>query len=189
MPGAMIMDFAKKEMIVLMNSEQMYMVHPLKPSDIPQEIKDKPAADPDVEVTGKTEKILGYLCSQILVKDGKTITEMWVAEGLGMFAGLGSPGAGGGMFGKGNAAGAAKWEKALKGKGGFPLRVVSRDAAGKETFKLDATKIEKGGVSDADFTPPKDFQKFEMSPTRLRRRRKSRKTESTHRTMVPPQIT
>ena len=163
MPGGMIMDFGKKEMTILMNEERMYMVHPLKPSDIPQEIKDKPAADPDVEVTGKTEKILGYLCNQILVKDGKTVTEMWVAEGLGMFAGLGNQG-GGGMFGKkkGGAESAAKWEKALKGKGGFPLRVVTRDSAGKETYKMEAKKIEKGGVTDADFLPPKDFQKFEM---------------------------
>ena len=161
-PGGMIMDFAKKEMIILMNEEHMYMVQPLNPSDIPQESKDKPAADPDVEATGKTEKILGYLCNQIMVKDGKTITELWVADGLGMFAGMGNQG-GGGMFGgKGKAAGSAKWEKALKGKGGFPLRVITRDGAGKETFKMEATKVEKGGVTDADFKPPADFQKFQM---------------------------
>ncbi len=162
-PGGMIMDFAKKEMIILMNEEHMYMVQPLKASDIPHEIKDKAAADPDVEVTGKTEKILGYTCNQILVKDGKNVTEMWVAEELGMYAGLGAQSGGGGMFGKkGNADAAAKWEKALKGKGGFPIRVITRNAAGKETYKMEATKIEKGGVSDADFKPPAGFQKFEM---------------------------
>jgi hypothetical protein len=141
------------------------MVHAMKPSDIPQEIKDKPAADPDVEVTGKTEKILGYTCKQIVVKDSKNITEIWVAEDLDLkFAGLGNQGGGGGgMFGKrGNADTAAKWEKALKGKGGFPLRVVTRDLANKETFKMEATKVEKGGVTDADFAPPADFQKMEM---------------------------
>lgn len=161
---AMIMDFAKKETIILMNDEHMYMVQPMKPSDIPQEIKDKAAADPDVEVTGKTEKILGYTCNQILVKDGKNVTEMWVAEELGMYAGMGAQsGGGGGMFGKkGNADSAAKWEKALKGKSGFPIRIITRNAAGKETYRMEATKIEKGGVSDADFLPPKDFQKFQM---------------------------
>lgn len=164
LPGGMIMDFSKKEMIMLMDEQRMYMVHPIKPSDIPQDIKDKAAAaDPDVEVTGKTETILGYQCNQIIVKDGKTVTEMWVAEGLGMFAGMGSPGGGGGMFGgKRDAAVSAKWERALKGKGGFPLRVISRNPAGKETFKMEATKIAKGGVSDADFLPPKDYQKFQM---------------------------
>lgn len=162
--GAMIMDFAKKEVTILMNEEHMYMVHPIKPSDIPQEIKDKAAADPDVEVTGKTEKILGYTCSQILVKDGKNVTEMWLAEELGMYSGMGAQsGGGGGMFSKkGNSDSAAKWEKALKGKSGFPIRVITRNAAGKETYRMEATKIEKGGVSDADFLPPKDFQKFQM---------------------------
>lgn len=163
-PGAMIMDFAKMEMIMLMNEERMYMVMPIKPSDAPEKQKDTPAADPDVEVTGKTEKILGYTCSQILVKDGKTISEVWFAEGLGFFAGLGRSGGGGGMFGKkkGNAETAAKWERALKGRGGFPLRVINRDAAGKETSRMEATKIEKGGVTDADFQPPAGFEKFAM---------------------------
>ncbi len=166
MPGGMIMDFTKKEMIMLMNDQHMYMVMPLKPSDLPKEVKEKGAtSDPDVEITGKTETILGYLCNQIMVKDGKNTTELWAAEGLGAFAGLGNQGGGmGGMFGhkKGNADTAAKWEQALKGKGGFPLRVITRDNAGKETFKMEATKIEKGGVTEADFHPPADFQKFEM---------------------------
>jgi Domain of unknown function (DUF4412) len=165
-PGAMIMDFAKMEMIMLMTNERMYMVMPLKPSDVPQTHHEaKPVADPDVEVTGKTENILGYTCHQILVKDGKNITEVWAAEGLGAFAGLGQQGGGmGGMFGKknANAESAAKWERALKGRGGYPLRVITRDAAGKTTFKLEATKVEKGGVTDADFKPPAGFEKFSM---------------------------
>lgn len=163
MPGGMIMDFTKKEMIILMNEEKMYMVHAIKPDDLPKETKEKLAPTADVEATGKTEKILGYLCNQFLVKDGKNTTELWVAEDLGMFAGMGGQG-GGGMFGnkKGNSEMAAKWEQVLKGKGGFPLRVITRNAAGKETFKMEATKIEKGGVKDADFVPPADFTKFEM---------------------------
>lgn len=162
MPGGMIMDFTKKEMIILMNEEKMYMVHAIKPDDLPKETKEKLTPDADVEATGKTEKILGYLCNQFLVKDGKSTTELWVAEGLGVFAGLGNQG--GGMFGgkKGKSEMSAKWEQVLKGKGGFPLRVITRDAAGKETFKMEATKIEKGGVTDADFVPPADFTKFEM---------------------------
>jgi len=162
MPGGMIMDFAKREMIMLMNSDKMYMVMPIK--DAPNQNPAKAAADPEVVVTGKTETILGYLCKQVMVTEGKKTTEVWIAEGLGVFGGLGAPGGGGGMFGhkKGNAETAAKWEQALKGKSGFPLRVITRDAAGKESFKMEATKIEKGGVTDADFAPPANFEKFEM---------------------------
>ncbi len=162
MPGAMIMDFSKKEMIMLMNDDHMYMVMPIK-DGAAHEHQTKPAAEAEIVVTGKTETILGYHCKQIMVTEGKETTEMWVAEGLGLFAGMGAPAGGGGMFGsKKGKAESAQWERALKGKGGFPLRVISRNAAGKETYKMEAKKIEKGGVTDADFLPPKDFQKFEM---------------------------
>ena len=66
-------------------------------------------------------------------------------------------------FGGGRkAANAAKWEEALKGKGGFPLRVITRDAKGRDSFKMEATKIEPGSVPDSMFSPPAGYQKFEM---------------------------
>ena len=163
MPGAMIMDFARKQMIILMNDDHMYMVMPLKLDQTAHENPAKtPAADPEIVVTGKTETILGYHCKQVMVTEGKKVTEMWLAEGLGQFGGMGGPGSGGMMGKKKGHAESAKWENALKGVGGFPLRVITREASGKEAFRMEATKIEKGGVTDADFLPPKDFQKFEM---------------------------
>ena len=67
-----------------------------------------------------------------------------------------------GSGGWSNSAAAAKWEEALKGKGGFPLRVISRDEGSKEVFKMEATKVEKGGVTEADFHPPEGYQQFQM---------------------------
>ena len=69
---------------------------------------------------------------------------------------------GGGPFGGRKSANAAKWEEALKGKEGFPLRVVTHDAKSKETFKMEATKIEPGTLSAALFLPPEGYQKFQM---------------------------
>ncbi|MBL9216760.1 MAG: DUF4412 domain-containing protein [Opitutaceae bacterium] len=163
---ATIMDLQKMEMLMLMPEEKMYMVMPIK------QMVDKAAKhadkeidkDVDVQRTGRTEKILGYECAEILVKDKAVTTEMWVAEDLGMFMGLGeNAGGGGGMFGGGRkSAASAKWEEALKGKGGFPLRVISRDPKGKETFKMEATKIEPGSLPESQFTPPAGWQKFQM---------------------------
>jgi hypothetical protein len=91
-----------------------------------------------------------------------------------MFMGLGQQGGGGGMFGGGGGGGggmfggghksanASKWEEALKGKGGFPLRVISTDAKGKQAFKMEATKIEPGNLPDSLFVPPAGYQKFQM---------------------------
>ena len=159
---ASIMDMAKLEMLMLMPDQQMYMVMPIK-QPVEQAMAKQGESTADIEVTGKTDTILGYKCSQILVKDKGTVTEMWVAEGLGMFMGLGGGGPmGGGMMGGRKSANAAKWEEALKGKGGFPLRVITRDAKGKDTFKLEATKIEPGTLPDSLFSPPAGYQKFEM---------------------------
>ncbi len=163
---ATIMDMGKMEMLMLMAEQHMYMVMPMKkPMEQAMEKSGAGSGSADVEVTGKTETILGYKCNQILVKDKGTVTEMWVAEGLGVFMGLGGGGGGGGMFGggrRGGGANASKWEEALKGKGGFPLRVISRDAAGKQSFKMEATKIEPGSLPDSQFSPPEGYQKFDM---------------------------
>ena len=158
-----IMDMEKLEMMMLMSEQKMYMVMPIK-----KQIEQAAAksgtheSTAEIEVTGKTETILGYKCSQILVKDKGTVTEMWVAESLGVFMGMGNTGGGGGMFGGKKSANAAKWEEALKGKSGFPLRVISHDGKGKDVFKMEATKIEPGTLPDALFAPPAGYEKFQM---------------------------
>jgi hypothetical protein len=160
---ATIMDLNKLEMLVLMPEQSMYMVMPIK-KQVEKAMEKQGESTAEIEVTGKTDTILGYKCEQLLVKDKGTVTEMWVASGLGTFMGMGSGGGGGGLFGgrKGSGPAAAKWEEALKGKGGFPLRVISRDAKGKESYKMEATKIEPGSLSDSLFMPPAGYNKFQM---------------------------
>lgn len=159
---ASITDMAKMEMLMLMPEQKKYMVMPMK-KPVEKAMEKQGESTADIEVTGKTETILGYKCSQILVKDKGVVTEMWVAEGLGVFMGMGSGGGGGGPFGGRKGGGnAAKWEEALKGKGGFPLRVISRDAKGKESYRMEATKIEPGALPDSLFLPPAGYEKFQM---------------------------
>lgn len=158
---ATILDMDKMEMTMLMSDQKMYMVHPIK-KPVEQAAEKVAQSNAAIEVTGKTETILGYKCNQVLIKDKGTITECWLAEGLGAFQGLGSGQGGGGMFGGKKSANAAKWEEALKGKEGFPLRVVSRDAKGKEVYKMEATKIEPGKLPDSLFLPPEGYEKFQM---------------------------
>ncbi|MSU45560.1 MAG: DUF4412 domain-containing protein [Lacunisphaera sp.] len=70
---ASIMDMAKLEM--LMPEQKMYMVLPMK-KPVEKAMEKQAESTVDIEVTGKTETILGYKCSQILVKDKGTVTEM-----------------------------------------------------------------------------------------------------------------
>lgn len=157
-----IFDVEKLEMLMLMPEQKMYMVMPIKKA-VEKATRKNEEPDVDIEATGKTDTILGYKCEQLLVKDKKTVTELWVAQGLGVFMGLGQNGPmGGGPFGGGKSAKAAKWEEVLRDKGGFPLRVISNDAKGRQSFKMEATKIEKGSVPDSVFQVPAGWEKFQM---------------------------
>lgn len=166
-PMAIITDLEKMETIIPIPQMQKYMVMPIK-QQVESAMKESGGGNADVEVTGKTETILGYKCNQIIVKDKDkgTTTEVWAAEGLGAFTGMGQGGNPmAGMFGGGRGAPspkAAKWEEALKGKGGFPLRVISTDASGKQAFKMEATKIDTSSIPDSQFNPPAGYERFEM---------------------------
>jgi hypothetical protein len=65
---------------------------------------------------------------------------------------------GGGRRGPGGGSSAPQgWESALAGKGVFPLRVVT-NAGGKETFRMEATNIEKASQPQELFSAPSDFK-------------------------------
>jgi hypothetical protein len=150
-----IIDLDKRQVTVLMPDQQMFMLMALPPE---AQAAEKQAQEGKLEKSGKTEKILGYLCQLFTLKaDGKT-TELWLAEGLGSFVGLG---AGGNPMG-GPPPPKAAWEQALAGVAGFPLRVVEKDAGGKELFRLEATKVDKSAQPAALFAPPAGYQKFDM---------------------------
>jgi len=159
-----IMDMKKLEMMMLMPEQKMYMVMPMKQT-LEKAAAMSEAKDPDITKTGRTETILGYKCDEYVTKDKNSTTEIWVAEGLGAFMGLGENGGGGGMgamFGGGKKKGASGWEEKFKGKPGFPLRVISRDNKSKETFRMEATKIEPGSLPASLFQPPAGWEKFQM---------------------------
>ncbi len=158
MMGGMILDPAKRETTMIMDEQKMYMTMPMP--DVAQQVE-KAKQEGTLEKTGETEKILGFTAEKYLSTYGNTKTELWLAEGLGSFIGFSS--AGSPMGGRRAAeTPQAAWEKALAGKALFPLRVVSYDKAGKEAFRMEATAVEKQALPEDLFTPPADYQKFDM---------------------------
>lgn len=145
-----VMDLSKAQMLLLVPSLRMYMAMPITP---PAE-----TAQPSVVITktGRAVTILGYKCDEYVAKDKGVTTEVWLAEGLGTFMGLGS---GNPILG-GASKIANSWEDQLKGKESFPLRVVTRDANGAETSRMETTKIEARPLADALFAPPADYRKL-----------------------------
>lgn len=159
--GGMIVDPVKKETTMIMEEQKMYMVMAMK--DVVAEGGEAKGSDAKLEKTGQTEKILGYLAEKFIATDKDTKTELWLAEGLGTFMSFNNSGPMGGGSRRGGGGGAAQsWERALAGKELFPLRVVSKDKNGKESFRMEATAISKETLSDSLFVPPAGYQKFDM---------------------------
>lgn len=160
--GGSIIDLGKKEMTTLLPEQQMYMTVSMAEGKDGQPAK--PSDDVKIEKTSQTEKILGHLATKYLATAKDGITELWLAEGLGMFAAIPSPGGGGGLFGRKKAAASSNaWESALAGKELFPLRIVTKDKKGKESFRMEATAVDKTPVPDASFAPPEGYQKLDMA--------------------------
>lgn len=157
--GGMIVDTTKQEVTVLMDAQRMYMVMPM-PQPAERSANARQATEPKLEQTGETEKIHGYTAEKYVSTHDGTKTELWLAEGLGTFAAFNKPGPMGGR-GRGSAM-PQGWERALAGKPLFPLRVVGYDDAGKESFRMEATSIDRQALPDGMFTPPPEYRKMDM---------------------------
>ncbi len=165
MTAGMIMDLNKKEMTILIPQQKMYMVQPLtlaaaaSTAGVPDT-----TAEVSFEKAPDTEKILGYDCVKFIAKTKDSTTEIWTTDQLGTFLGMGMGGGGpmGGMMGgrRGGPAGAGSqpWAQALAGKNFFPLRVVTHNASGKETTRMEVTAIEKQSLPASLFAPPAGWQ-------------------------------
>jgi hypothetical protein len=158
--GAAIVDFAKRETIILMEMpdresggvRKMFMRQPMpQPSEAPpggSRVEAAPVSEPIA--TGRTEVIAGYTATEYKVtgRNGE-VTELWLAKGLGAFM---LPAAQNPM-GRGRPANASPaWEKLVRDGGFFALRFITRDASGAEKMRMEATKIEKTPLPDALFT-------------------------------------
>jgi hypothetical protein len=154
----MIMDYAKLESLMIMPEQKMVMVMPIK--EAIEATTSKEAANTELEKTGEKEKILGYTCEKYRMKSPDAITEMWVTDELGAFAGMGAGGMG---AARSKNATMQAWEKALAGKNLFPLRIVGFNPAGKETFRMQWIAVKKESVPNSAFDVPEDYQKMDMS--------------------------
>ena len=152
-PGAVI-DVPKKEMRVLMPEQKMYMA--LSLADAEAIAKKGGKNEVEFEDTGETEEILGRTCRKYRVSDRNGVTNLWAAEGIGTFMGN----LGGGALRRGSDLPA--WQRTLVEKGFFPLRIVGSNKKGKETFRMEATKIDETSLPDSLFEVPEGYQKFNM---------------------------
>ena len=154
--AAIIFDAAKQEMTVLLLDQKMYMSQAMPKPEASAAGAVGGPVDKSVDITTTKEKILGYDCAKYVTKAKDGTSEVWVTDQLGAFLGLGGSPMGGGRRSPG-APVPQGWEDALVGKGVFPLRVVTT-LGGKETFRMEATAVEKQAMPASYFAAPADFK-------------------------------
>jgi len=159
--GGMILDPVKKQATIVMDEQKMYMTMAIPDATPAPAAGGGKSEEATFEKTGETEKILGYTATKFLSTHQGTTTELWLAEGIGTFMSFagGNPMGGGA---RGGAPATQPWESALAGKQLFPLRVVGRDKSGKESFRMEATAVQRQSLPDSHFAPPAGYQKFDM---------------------------
>jgi hypothetical protein len=163
--AAIIMDFEKHEMIMLTEipdreggaPKKVFFRNSLSADEMTQSAR---KADNTAEIvrTGRKDNILGYTAEEFKIteKNGD-VSEAWLAKGLGTFM---FPKSQNPMAGRRGSEPPSAWEKLGK-EGLFPLRAVSRTAAGKEKSRMEVTKIEKESVPDRVFTT-EGYTEFQM---------------------------
>jgi hypothetical protein len=141
-----IIDGDARTMTMLMPAQKMYMS-----MAVPQA---KPGAVSQGQLTdtGRYAVILGKTCEEWEYAGKSSTVSLWCAKGIGDFAGL---------TGKLNDPNGA-WAEALKGKGFFPLRIVSKKSDGSVVMTMQATKFVPGAEDAGLFQVPADYHKMDM---------------------------
>lgn len=151
-----LLDWEKREMSMLMPGQTMYMVIELK--DVPMienEVK-KTQDSTTLEKTSETATIVGREATKYIAKDGKTVTELWLASGIGSWFN---------MSGGGNPMKPKKlsdWEREIIAKQLFPLRMVTFDKKGRPEVTTEVVELTPQKLDDSMFLPPAGYTRFSM---------------------------
>ena len=105
--------------------------------------------------TGKTKSILGYECEQWIIKEDTDDEEVeaWVTDKLGNFMLMKNPMGGGET---------PNWGSSLKGKGFFPMLVITKDEDGEETSRLEVIGVDQKELNNNLFSAPSDFEELKI---------------------------
>lgn len=158
-PAHIIILPSEKKMLIIVDAQKMVMVKSLDdPTQSPNG-----GEPPTIERTGKTEKISGYDCQQILLKDKKgRITELWVSSAAPDMAQFAS------SFKALVSANPKKsgfdWTGVMSQKdlNTYPIRSIQYSADGKEEMRITVLSINQNPVPASEFVAPAGYMEMKM---------------------------
>ncbi len=166
MGGAMIVD--KDKMIMIMPAQKMYMEFSMdkirqqvgemmKNADKSQ--TDDDGKDFDIEdiskyKTGKTKKMFGHECEQLIYKDEETgeTVEAWIATDMGSFIFAQNP-----MMPDDQ----PEWQKRF-GDAYFPMQMTVKDSDGNVKEVFEVVELNEESLDSSLFEVPAGFQKMSI---------------------------
>jgi hypothetical protein len=131
---------------ILMDEQKMYMT-----VGAPKKGK---VVESTITATGRTETIAGYSCTEYVVKEKKSVIEVWLTTELGAFPNLAEAFA--------NRGRRSAWETLAAEQGGFALRVITKNNKGKVLLTLECTAVEPKSLDAALFVIPADYTQLKM---------------------------
>lgn len=143
--GHGIMDFQNNEMLVVIPSQRMYMRHSME--------DETDTTDGELERTGETLEILGHQAELYVYRESDSVTELWVADGLGRFFISPDPS---------TTENQTQAMRELLERDVFLLKVITRDLDGNLESSLEVTDIQAGSIPASEFEIPENFREMQM---------------------------
>jgi hypothetical protein len=112
-----------------------------------------PQPNVHVSKTGKKRKILGYPCSQFIIRQGDQVTEIWGTRSLGDLLEVTSR-----ILGVDEEGTESAWNEELRNLGMFTLAATTR-VGGKVLEAQETTKIQSRTVDEEKFELPEGYKK------------------------------
>jgi hypothetical protein len=112
------------------------------------------AATPQVQRTGKMEKVAGLDCEDWTIRDRTEKVDVCASKGIPYFDLASNAKAG-------NAE--PTWATTLTAARAFPLRLVVHDMSGKEEYRAEATRAERKTIDPAIFNLPTGYKQTDLA--------------------------
>ncbi len=150
--GEVVIDTKRKEILVLMTQEKMYMKFPMP--DSMEDAGESPDEGGTIRATGDKRTILGYEAERHVLSDGGRVFELWLTSELGPLSALHLPGD--------ERRRATPTGRALQRTGLFPLLIRETGVPEARAMRLEVVEVEVKELDDSLFEAPEGFTALSM---------------------------
>ena len=150
--GEVVIDAKKKEILVLMTQERMYMKFPMP--DAAGASAESAEEEGRIRATGDKRTILGHEAERHVLSEGDREFELWLTSELGPLSALHLPGD--------ERRRASPTGRALQRTGLFPLLIRETGVPEGQAMRLEVIEVEKKELDDSLFEAPEGFTQLSM---------------------------